>query len=250
MSASLLALILGVVIFQSIAPVGREARHLIPLLPAVLMFSVTGLGAMVSWSRRFAGKSAVVEGAACGSVLLALVAIPAIAGGPMPPFGSIGDTVRLSPFGIVSKPRGGFAPVVTVLMTLSDKQKRGGVFLVSSDSTGEGMFISEVALHEARRPEHFAKRASKELATASWSGGGYKPKFDSEGALLAWLTGSAVDFVVLDTAIPERNRKPHHAMLQRVVEAHPEQFELVASNPLIRGADDAPGQVRGYRVRR
>ena len=248
--ACALALIFGVLVFQSIAPVGREARHMIPLLPAVLMLSVAGLGAVVHWSRRLAGQSQSLEWAVCGGLMLALIAIPTLKGGPIPPYGSIGDVVRLSPFRICPKPSGGFGPVVKEILNRSDKNKVGGVFMVSSDSSGEGMFIAEVAIREKRRPMHFAKRASKELAASSWSGGDYKPKFDSDGALLAWLTGGTVDYLVLDTAIPQRNRKPHHEMLRRVVESHPEQFEKVAAHPLVRGFDDTPGEVRAYRIHR
>ena len=248
--ASAFALIVSVLLFQSIAPVGREARHLIPILPALVMFAAAGLAATAGWLRRATGGFSTLDWTVCGSTLLVWIAVPAIAGGVPSPYGSIGDAVRFSPFRITQKPAGGFGPVTAELLRRSDKNKRGGVFLVSSDASGEGMFIAETAMREERRPDHLAKRASKELAVSSWSGGGYKAKFESDGALLAWLTGGAVDYVVLDTAIPERNRRPHHDMLRKVIETHAETFEQVASHPLMRNADDPKGEVRAYRIRR
>jgi len=248
--AVLLGYILSVVLFQSIIPAGREARHLIPVVPALVMFAVEGavwLAGRIPL-RCFGVFPARARAVVCAAILALLVAAPFLGTFQPPFYGSIGDVVRLSPFGIVQKPRGGFAPVVETLMALSDKQKHGGVFLVSSDSSGEGMFISEVAMREKSRPAHFAKRASKELASSTWSGGGYKPKFDSDSALLAWLSANAVDFIVLDTAIPERGRQPHHAMLQRVVQTHREQFEEVASAPLSRGGDAPCGKALAYRI--
>ena len=51
------ALIVSVIIFQSIAPVGLEARHLIPIVPAALMFSLAGFDFL---ARRWPGWPRVV----------------------------------------------------------------------------------------------------------------------------------------------------------------------------------------------
>ena len=187
---------------------------------------------------------------AAGTVLTAFTLGSVAGGGPFPSYGSVGDALRFSPFRICQKPEGGFGPVAIELMKGCDKIRQGGGILVSSDSSGEGMFIAEAAMHEEHRPDHYARRASKELAASTWNGGGYKAKFDSDGALLTWLTSGAVDYLVVDTAVPVRNRKPHHEMLRRVIAAHPEQFERVASHSLIRGGEDLPGEVQAFRIHR
>lgn len=245
--ASCLALIIGVVVFQSIAPVGREARHLIPALPAVLMFAVAGMGWLKQRIAVLAGCNAAT-GLVCGVVLLAFVGIPMINAGPGAAFGSIGDSFRFSPFRLCNKDSRGFGPIAARLMSM-DANGAGKSMLISSDATGEGMFIAEVALRESHRPTHLVKRASKELATSAWGGGGYQAKYQSDEDLMGWLGSGAVGFVVVDTAIPERNRRPHHLMLQRVIDAHPERFERVASEPLFRGGEAMRGEVQAFRVR-
>ena len=247
--ASLLALTIGVVVFQSIAPAGREARHIIPLLPCGLMFAAETFSWISRRVRSFGVPQIAAEWTMCAALILTLAGLPRLSGGSVPFFGSIGDELRFIPCKPAPKPVGGFGPVIADLMARCDKDKHGSVFLVSSDSSGEGSFIAEVAMQETHRPEHFAKRVSKELGVSSWSGGNYKPKFESDAALLTALTNGAFDFVVMDTAIPERGRRPHHDLLRRVVESHRDNFEKVSRRPLVRGGG-TDGEILAYRVHR
>ena len=98
----------------------------------------------------------------------------------------------------------------------------GDVALVSSDATGEGMFIAEVALHEAR-PGHVIQRASKSLASSTWSGSGYTPAFARDENVRAFLTSGRIRYLILDDAVPVEKRREHHDQLQRVVAAYPDQ---------------------------
>ena len=139
------ALILAVVLFQSIAPVGLETRHLIPALPPAVMFIVAG----AAWIGRTRIGARVI--------LVAAVAIQ-IGWFTWPP---------------AKKGCAGFAPLAEIMLSLASPTD---VTLVSSDAAGEGMFISEVAMRE-RRPGHVIQRASKSLASSTWSGSGYTPAF-------------------------------------------------------------------------
>ena len=240
--ASCLALVASVVIFQSLIPAGKEARHLLPALPAAVMFAMAGVG----W---IAGrvKASAARTTAAAVVMLGFFSGPAL-NGPSTPvyFGSIGNQAHFSPFGILLKDCHGFGAVAEDLM----HRAPNGKFLVSSDSTGEGMFIAEVALRENHRPTHTAKRASKELAGSAWNGSGYQPKYQTDESLLAYLAGADIDFVVLDPSLPERNRRAHHVMLKRVVDAHPEIFEPTTTQPLFRNGQQTPEPVAAYRILR
>jgi hypothetical protein len=72
-----------------------------------------------------------------------------------------------------------------------------GVWLVSSDASGEGAFLTAVALREAR-PRSYVLRANKMLAEQTWMGLDYRPLYSSAEDLAASLDRWPVGAVVLD----------------------------------------------------
>ncbi|MEI6351817.1 MAG: glycosyltransferase family 39 protein [Verrucomicrobiota bacterium] len=238
--ASCLALIAGVVIFPSITPAGKEVRHLVPALGAVMLFAMAG----IAWVAR---RSAVpaLRTALPSIAVLVFFAAPLIH--PETDhvyFGSAGDKAHLSPFKVRLKDSWGFRAVAARLMAETPK----GKFLVSSDATGEGMFIAEVAMADRHRPNCIAKRASKELAQSAWNGSGYHPKYETEAAMLEYLTTNGFDFVVIDPAMPEHNRRPHNEMLARVLRTHPERFQALPTEPIFRCGTPMAEPLESYRV--
>lgn len=199
------ALILSVVVFQSIAPVGLEARHLIPALPAALMFSVAGFAWMVRRALRIGADEPPTRLAPWLTAVLLLA-------------------LSIVLFPIKKKDCFGFAPLAE---TILKKAAPADVVLVSSDATGEGMFISEIALRE-KRPGHVIQRASKSLASSTWSGSGYSPAFAKDDDLLAFLTSGKIQYLLLDDAGLGPKRREHHDQLKRLVEQHPDRFEPLA----------------------
>ncbi len=232
--SSLAALVIGVWIFQSIAPVGLEARHLIPALPAVMAFAVAGAVALGKLARPGTLEK---SGAACAAI-------------------GFGIITALNFYSHPKKQATGFGPVAAQL--LADPAGRDAVFLVSSDATGEGMFISEVAMRDAKRPGHVAQRASKAFTpdlgkAANWSGAKYQPRFADDAAMLRFLLDgdggkNRIDFLVTDDSVPERNRVAHHDQLRRVIDANPQHFTPVATSPLVRNGVTQPTPVRAYRI--
>jgi hypothetical protein len=210
------ALILAVMLFQSIAPVGFESRHLIPALPAAVMFVVAG----AAWTGR--------TGIGARVILVAAVAIQ-IGWITWPP---------------AKKGCAGFAPLAKAML---DDALPTDVTLVSSDAAGEGMFISEVAMHEAR-PGHVIQRASKSLASSTWSGSGYSPAFASDDDVLGFLSSGQIQYLVIDDALPVDKRREHHEQLKRVIDAHPGKFSLLASSDNIRGGERQLPPIRLYKV--
>jgi hypothetical protein len=74
----------------------------------------------------------------------------------------------------------GFAPVAHALVA---EHPKGAIFLVSSDTLGEGAFISEVAVNDSCRPAQIVLRASKLLTDSSWTGRDRRIRFISKRCL-------------------------------------------------------------------
>src|SRR5262249_19037868 len=151
----------------------------------------------------------------------------------------------------------GFGPVADKL--LADPANRGAVFLVSSDASGEGMFISEVAMRERGkfRGGHVVERASKAFTpetgfAKNWSGANYHARFSSGDEMRDFLlTGdhgkNKIDIVVVDDSVPERNRVTHHDQLAYALASDPRHFQLIAESPLVRAGVTQKTPVRAFR---
>lgn len=228
--ASFVALIFSVLIFQSIIPASREARHLVSAIPAAIFFAMAGLVCLIERidqkGKGFKNATAV----ACGVLLIIFFSSVLYPGDRAVWFSSLGEQPRLSPFRFSWKGYSGFGPVVERL--LADSANRNDVFLISSDARGEGMFVSEVAMRDGRRPSLTIQRASKLLASSAWNGSGYKTSFGTPEAVKQELLNSPVQFIVIDNAIP--NPREHNRLLRTAVEGHPELFKRIDSAPIYR----------------
>lgn len=234
--AAMAALLAGVFVFQCILPVGLEDRHLIPALPAALMFAVAGFHAVIRWWESRSRSIEIGTPASSANFIIGLLVTLVFAMvfsvalfNPHPPkrwigFGSIAATI------------------------LEDTATARGTVLVSSDGRGEGMFISELAMRETR-PGHVVKRANKELASMKWSGADMRSRFDSEDDLLAYFAKSDIDYIVVDDSMPDNKRGAHHDQLRRAAEEHTDVFWPVASTPVIRAGGSYPTPLRAYRVK-
>ena len=179
------ALIVAIVLFQSVMPVGLEARHLMPALPAALIFVVVGFHAALQWLTQRSVSTDVPLSAkaklAAGILILLMFA-------------------SLLP--VQTKGFSGFAAIAEELMQTAP----GEPVLVSSDARGEGMFIAEMALRDPHRPSFTIHRASKALASSEWSGRGYRPKYSDDQQMYEALKQGAVRIIVLDDSVPEEKR--------------------------------------------
>ncbi|MEQ1859859.1 MAG: glycosyltransferase family 39 protein [Chthoniobacteraceae bacterium] len=231
--ASAGALIIAVLGFQMLLPVGLEARHLVSVLPAVIMFSIAGLDALRDAYRHRKG----LPSSEPSPLAIAVFAV-VVAGGVLlahriaPP-----DPKRWS----------GFAAIAEAV--LNDPQMKGRPVLVSSDATGEGMFISEIAMRD-HRPGAVVLRANKELASMDWAGRGIATKFHSDEELIAWIKSSGVGALVVDPSMPEAKRGAHHDQLILLCETHSELFWPASSSPIVRGGETHSKPIRLYLVRR
>ena len=233
--AAAAALLLAVFTFQSIIPCGKEARHLISALPAGIMFALAG--AAIFWRGIRTAESAIPPGAARFQFRnLTWITLPLIA------LAFIGSTFAVP----LAKGFTGFRPVAQTI--LGGVHPRPPRLLISSDARGEGMFISELAMHEPR-PGSTIERASKILATGSWSGDRHQETYTDPDTLHRRLLAGHFDYIILDDAIPEPKRRPYHSLLRRTLQEHGDSYQLAGEYPILRAGQEQAWPIRLYRVR-
>ncbi len=219
------ALALSVYLLHILVPCGHEARHLIPLLAAGAV--LIAIGAKEVWLRLGATRLGRTGEAVVLVVLVAVV------------FG-------FQTFALPAKGYAGFQAVAEQILATPEDAKT--VLFVSSDARGEGMFISEVAMRE-KRPGHHVLRASKLLASSSWSGGDYVAKATDTTGLEQVLAQAKVGLVVIDTTVPADRlaKMPHHTLLSLVAAADSQEFGLVGTYPMWRGGERFEHGILVYR---
>lgn len=219
------ALVLSVYLLHILVPCGHEARHLIPLLAGGCV--LIAIGGNEVWRRLGATRLGRTGEAVVLVVLLAVV------------FG-------FQTFALPAKGYAGFQAAAEKILATPEDAKT--VLFVSSDARGEGMFISEVAMRE-KRPGHHVLRASKLLASSSWSGGDYVAKATDTTGLEAVLTEAKVGLVVIDATVPADRlaKMPHHTLLTLVAASDPQEFEPVAIYPMWRGGERFEHGILVYR---
>jgi hypothetical protein len=153
--------------------------------------------------------------------------------------------LAIETFAIPKKAWHGMADVAEQLLLVPEFQKT--VFLVSSDATVEGIFISEVAMRESR-PSHIILRTSKVMGDSRWDGGDYKPRYSTPAEVMSYLERIPVGLVVIDLSIPVPYQREHHAIFKETLEAYEQQWELLGTYPLIREGKEYPDALRLYRL--
>ena len=216
-----LSLVIAVWVFQCLTPVGLEARHLMPAMPALIVLAMAGLHGL---ARRTVARAAIAAGA-LALFFMGPKVIPSTA--PEPGYGSIGNAISLSPFRIPRKQWGGFE-------LLAEEALAGGKgpILVASDARGEGMFIADIAMNDPHRPSYTVERASKLLAASTWSGSGYQSFYRTPEQVRAALVKEDIQYVVMDNSLVQKTK--HEQLLEEVTGSVP---PLAESN-IVRDGDN------------
>lgn len=204
---SVLALVPGFLAVHSLVPTNVDERHMVLVAPAWAILAGLGTRAItehVPWgvARRY------------GLVPLALALGFAVQGFEFP-----------------RKEYSGYRAVARELLAREDLDD--AVFLIASDSIGEGLFVGGVAISE-ERPGHVVLRASKVLGRADWMGRGYEPLFRTEDEVDAFLRGVPVAIVLLDLATKDYQWFTHHELLRGLLQSRPDAWELVAKRDVTR----------------
>ncbi len=205
---SLAAWIVVLWAFHALVPAGLERRHVVGGAIPLVIFATAGLW----WAaKRLApGKATMLVTIVTGTAFL-------LECSAMPP-----------------KRHYGFAPLAVQLLERQDLSD--SVFLVSSEADGEGMLVSEIAMHEAR-PGHIVLRARKLLAQGDWIGRAYRSAYRTPEAIQRVLENIPVGVVAVEIT---RGATPiqHHRLIIAMLRQHPERWRHLATFR----ADPKPGR--------
>ncbi len=203
--AGLFGLLASVWIFHSVVPAGVEDRKLVLAVPAMVIF-VLGGGMWVAdqippGNRFYPWRYGAVGGVAAVCFLTTSFSVP-----------------RIQHYGFIEAAR----------FLTTHKDLRDVKLLVSSESGGEGMLVSEVAMNEPR-PSDEIVRATKALASVAWNGIDYHSTYTDASQVHNYLLRNGVQVVVLDTFAPQIHFA-HNALLRQAI-ASDKHYVLVASFP-------------------
>jgi hypothetical protein len=218
--AVLFALLLAVWVFHSIIPAGVEDRKLIIAVPALVLLV---LGGVVWVADRipttvplYRWRYLAVGGVAFFSFLATTFQVP-----------------RVEHYG--------FSDAASFLAGLASSTNP--IILVSSNSGGEGMLISEIAMIQPH-PLETVLRGTKSLASVDWNGAGYRCNYSNPTELLHFMRDGKVGYVVVDSFAPQV-KFTHDALLKKAIESGRE-FQLIRVFPSHQRS--MPGEVKVYRV--
>ncbi len=232
--ACLGALIVAIIVFQSIVPAGKETRHLLPAIAAGVPFAMAGFAwclRKVLTTFRLSTEWSPFPLRQAGAAFPLLVAAAIV--------------ITASIFPIDSHRNSGFAQLAGDILR---EAKPTDAMLISSDAIGEGMFIAEVAMRDPHRPTYTVKRASKELAKSEWSGRGYKQTYSTDDELLAFLTSGKVRYLIADDTMPDAKREPHHDTLKRVLDVDSGHFWQLGTSEIWRDGEAQSPAARAFRI--
>jgi hypothetical protein len=216
--ATLLAFILAFGVMACLAPAGLESRFLIPLLPAFLAFVAPATKSIFD---RFSFPSKRLFAS------LLPISLFLIGGFSLP---------RKASFGY------GEAAKFFVANYRPDQS-----ILVTSDTLGEGMMISEIALHDQKpRPTHYVLRASKLLADINWTGSEYRLVYKTPEQVLEFLSAASVPLVALDESVPPEQLSAHQKLLSETINTYPNSWKVVQEFTVVRDGIPFPRALRIY----
>ena len=214
--ATLLALIVAFGTMACLIPAGLESRFLVPMLPAFLAFVAPASKGIVdrfsfSSNKYFVGLLPIVLFVASG------FSIP-----------------RQTSFGY------GEAAKFLVANYRPDQP-----ILVASDAKGEGMMISEIALHD-QRPRLYVLRASKLLADVNWTSSEYQLVYQTPEQIMEFLSATSIPLVVDDESVPLEELSAHQKLLRKTILTYPNSWKLVREFTVVREGIRFPSALRIY----
>ncbi|MCP4192650.1 MAG: hypothetical protein GY768_18705 [Planctomycetaceae bacterium] len=192
---AVLASFFAVPVFLALTPIGPNARYLVQVIPAWVMLVALGIDFVamrLPESLTTSQKRLVVSG--CVLVLFVCV--------------------HLS---IPNQHAFGFDQVAQRL--LDNRDLEDAAILISSDSAGEGMFVSAVARRE-NRMGRIVLRSSQVLSSSGWMGYDYECLFENPNQVLKFLDSIPVSVVVFDRSVRPGPQMVHHELLLETLKRH------------------------------
>ena len=219
-------LFLSVPLFHCIVPAGMEHRHLIPMLPSFVVFTIVGMRELCD---KLSTKGTLFEGRRAAWILggVALVGMFLV-----------GEPIYYK----------GFSGFRTVIEDLYKVEEWPGPVLISSDASGEGMFVAEAALADGFRPSKTVVRATKALGDSKWSGGAYKTTYQDMDGLRKLLSEGGYWAIVVDESVskarPDNYQKFAH---MQDLEKLCQELQFAERFTLHRGGTEYGGDLVVYR---
>jgi 4-amino-4-deoxy-L-arabinose transferase-like glycosyltransferase len=210
--AALAGLVVATFVFHCIAPAGLDPRYMVPLLPSIVLFSAAGVDHIAC---RFGTRLS----SRCVRVVLSVALIVAFS------VDSFALPLRLR--------NGGYAGLAAgVKARLANVPQ---VWLISSDSTGEGCLVAAVALQDRRRPGNYVLLGKKILAGGDWLGRNTQDRFDTPAKLKTLLDEIPVTVIVIDDRISPNSRLPYQDRLRKLVTSDTTKWAPIGSYAETRG---------------
>ncbi len=218
-AAVMFALLIADWVFHSLVPAGVEDRKMIIAVPALILFIFAG-GFWVADRLPLAGRlmehrKSLVAAAAALCFAVQTFAIP-----------------REKHYGYMEAAR----------FITSNPELQGVKILVSSETGGEGMLVSEIAMHEPR-PKDIVLRGTKALAEADWNASEYRSFFSSPEEVIRYFEQNGVQLAVVDTFRSKRQLL-HDELVKQAIQKFG-LFHLLAVFPT--NSSVVAGQVQVYR---
>ena len=213
--AVMAALVFATWVFHSLVPAGIEPRKMFPAVPALILFLFAGGAWLANRLPRAWAEWRPIAVAVVAALFFSL-----------------------QTFAVQHEEHFGYMDAAQWIE--ARPEFRDSAVLVSSESDGEGMLISEVAML-APKPPRIVLRGTKALAQSDWNGGHYESLFKTPAELTEFLKREHVRLVVMDDYLL-RSPLPHHALILRAIQQLPAVWQLAAEIPGDRG------KVRIYRL--
>lgn len=223
--AAAAALPLAFWLFHALIPsAGAEWRYVVAVVAPLLMFFTVGVARVARWL-----PPARVPFRIRATILAGLAAMV---------------FVKTS-FAIPEKESYGFSELARDITGRADLQ--GSVMLVSSEGYGEGMLVSEIAMHD-HRPGLIVLRATKMLARINWDGDKYALLYPEPEEMMNILQEIPVRLLVIDRT-PGPGPLPHHRNLLTMLAKYPDRWQLLATYPQKMHATAANSKIEVYRLK-
>jgi hypothetical protein len=216
------ALILCTWVFHAIVPAGVEDRKMLIAVPALVLFVFAGglwvadrlpfTGGLAGWRRR------IVALAGAFSFVSGVLAIP-----------------HQQHYGYLEAAR----------FITSQPDLRRETILVSSNSIGEGLLVSEIAMDEPR-PDRIVVRGTKALANVDWNGTTYRSLYSTPEQVTQAIESLHINLVVVDTFRGVRDLESNRLLRQALQDSS--RFQLIRS--FDGDSQSGKGQILIYRVKR
>jgi 4-amino-4-deoxy-L-arabinose transferase-like glycosyltransferase len=209
--AALAGLAIATFVLHCALPIDIQSRYMVPLVPSIVLFAAAGVNEIARYCR----DRLPIDGVRLG-LALTLIVVFWVATFALP---------------LQLRNRGYEALVQDVTARVSHVPQ---VWLISSDSMGEGSLVAAVALQEAR-PNTYVLRARTILGGGDMFWRNMNDRFDTPAKLAELLDEIPVTIIVIDDQIPPSLHRPYQDRLRELVASEGDKWKAIGSYPQTEG---------------